>query len=206
MENGYCIYFGEKPFIITNCLSPQLYALTTQGGTILINQPNAAAIKSTISDLDRTNAEAAIILTNQVALFWKLFQEQFQVITAGGGLVKNEKSEFLFIFRRGKWDLPKGKIDPGETKEAAAVREVQEETGLQQLELGMLLGETYHTYKEGKTRILKRTYWFAMRTPETTLTPQTEEDIEQAVWVELKPFLQEEDRMYGSIREVLESV
>lgn len=134
------------------------------------------------------------------------FASQYKIVEAAGGVVFNDQHKALLIFRRGFWDLPKGKIDLGETKEAAAVREVQEETGLQQLELGALLGETYHTYKEGKTRILKRTYWFAMRTPETTLTPQTEEDIEQAVWVELKPFLQEEDRMYGNIREVLERV
>lgn len=131
------------------------------------------------------------------------FASQYKLIEAAGGVVYNSAGRVLLIFRRSFWDLPKGKIDPGETKEAAAVREVQEETGLQQLELGDLLGETYHTYKLGKNRILKRTYWYKMHTAETTLVPQIEEDIEQAVWVELAPFLLEEDRIYGSIREVL---
>ena len=131
------------------------------------------------------------------------FASQYKMIEAAGGVVFNSENKVLLIFRRGSWDLPKGKIDAGETKQAAAMREVQEETGLQQLDLGTLIGETYHTYKQDKTRILKRTYWYKMHTNEIQLTPQIEEDIEQAVWVELAPFLNEEDRMYGNIREVL---
>jgi len=143
------------------------------------------------------------LYTDDVEQLFQDFASQYKIVEAAGGVVTNETGKVLLLFRRGFWDLPKGKIDSGETKEAAAVREVQEETGLQQLTLGTALGETYHTYKDGKTRILKRTYWYAMRTRETRLQPQTEEDIEQAVWVELNSFLNEEDRVYGNIRDVL---
>lgn len=205
MDNGYCIYFGEKPFIITNCLNPQLYTLTTQGGTILINQPNAAAIKSTIADLDRTNAEAAIILTNQVSIFWKLFCEHFENITAGGGLVKNEKGEYLFIFRRGKWDLPKGKLDPGEDIASCALREVREETGLVHVHLNKLLGSTWHVYHEGGSFILKESVWYSMEATSTEpLIPQTSEEIHEIKWVAPADFESVLNNTYPSVKEVIQ--
>ncbi|MFN7117942.1 MAG: NUDIX hydrolase [Saprospiraceae bacterium] len=147
--------------------------------------------------------DAVTLYADDVEQLFLDFAAHYKIIEAAGGVVVNTDGKILLIFRRSFWDLPKGKIDAGETKEAAAVREVQEETGLQELKLDKLLGETYHTYKQEKTRILKRTYWYLMHTTETTLQPQTEEDIEQAVWVELKSFLQEEDRIYGNIRDVL---
>lgn len=205
MEKSYCIYFGEKPFIITNCLSPQLYQLTTQGGTILINQPNAASIKSTIADLDRTNAEAAIILTNQVQIFWNLFCEQFEMITAGGGLVKNEKGEYLFIFRRGKWDLPKGKLDPGEEIGSCAIREVQEETGLKQVSVDKPLGLTWHVYHEKGSFILKESVWYSMLASSAEkLIPQTEEDIHEIKWVAPELISSVINNTYPSVKEVLQ--
>lgn len=150
--------------------------------------------------------DAVTLYHENVEQLFADFASQYKIVEAAGGVVFNQEGKVLLIFRRGSWDLPKGKIDLGEAKEAAAIREVQEETGLQQVELGAPLRETYHTYKEEKTRILKRTYWYQMRTNEMRLTPQTAEDIEQAVWVELAPFLQEEDRIYGNIREVLSMV
>src|SRR4051794_1665781 len=88
-----------------------------------------------------------------------------QKIIAAGGLVTNEYNELLMIFRRGKWDLPKGKLDEGETIEQCAVREVEEETGIGNLELVKLVGITYHEYfdKHINTEVRKETHWFAMR-------------------------------------------
>ena len=116
----------------------------------------------------------------------------------------NTNKELLVIYRRGSWDLPKGKIDPGETKEEAAVREIQEETGLQTVELGKLICSTYHTYKDKKgNRILKLTHWFEMHTTEIALIPQAEEDIEVAEWQKPETFLAGDFPMYSSIREVV---
>ncbi len=107
-------------------------------------------------------------------------------IIAAGGLVLNDKGELLMIFRRGKWDLPKGKLDEGETIEACAVREVIEETGLVNVEHGELIGITYHEYFDPhlKEDVVKESYWYAMRARgEQPLTPQTEEDITEIKWV-----------------------
>lgn len=133
------------------------------------------------------------------------FEGHFQLVEAAGGLVTNRKGAVLFIFRRKHWDLPKGKIDPGERPAEAALREVREETGLQNVSVGRPLGETYHTYRDEKgTRFLKRTYWFAMQSADEALTPQVEEDIEKAVWMSISDFFSEKRPVYGNIRELLD--
>jgi ADP-ribose pyrophosphatase YjhB (NUDIX family) len=114
---------------------------------------------------------------------WRQFSKDYKLIHAAGGVVHNEKGEILMIFRLGYWDFPKGKVEEGESFEEAAVREVEEETGLQNIELRKPLPNTYHTYTLRDTDILKVTHWYEMHAPQQTLTPQTEEDIAQAIWV-----------------------
>lgn len=112
-----------------------------------------------------------------------------KIIVAGGGIVTNEKDEILMIFRRGVWDLPKGKLDAGETIESCAVREVEEETGAQNIKLGKLVGITYHEYFDTwKQRdVSKESHWYAMKvTGDQKLVPQTDEDIEEIQWVAKK--------------------
>ncbi len=77
---------------------------------------------------------------------WKQFRQHFKIIEASGGIVKNEMGQILFIFRNGIWDLPKGKIEVGERKEEAGLREVEEECGFTSLTLGKFIGTTYHLY------------------------------------------------------------
>lgn len=142
-----------------------------------------------------------------VEKMYRDFSSHFKIIEAAGGLVFNRDKELLVIYRRGSWDLPKGKIDSEESKEAAAVREVREETGLKQLALGAYLGLTLHTYKDQKDRrVLKQTHWFEMATPEYQLKPQTEEDIETAIWEHPGAFLKGEKTMYGTIRDIITSL
>ncbi|MFA5420161.1 MAG: NUDIX domain-containing protein [Bacteroidales bacterium] len=115
---------------------------------------------------------------------FKKFESQFKVIEAAGGVVRNDKNEYLFIHRLDKWDLPKGKVEPGESIEEAAVREVCEETGVDHLKVNGRLPDSYHIYPEKNTFILKRTCWFSMSTHSASvLTPQTGEQITQAVWL-----------------------
>ena len=132
------------------------------------------------------------------------FESLYKRVEAAGGVVFNTKGEILTMYRRDSWDLPKGKIDKGETKEVAAVREVQEETGLQEITRGPLLCTTYHTYKNRKgKRVLKPTYWYHMTTQEMDVTPQTEEDIELVAWLDPTVFLETKRPIYNTIFEVV---
>jgi len=108
------------------------------------------------------------------------------IIRAAGGLVWNKDNELLMIFRQDKWDLPKGKVDDGETLEACAIREVQEETGLINLTLGNFVGITQHEYfdKYLQKEVIKESHWFVMQANSNEqLIPQIEEQITEIRWV-----------------------
>ncbi len=104
-------------------------------------------------------------------------------IIAAGGLVINGKGRLLVIFRNGKWDLPKGKIEDGESIRKGAAREVMEETGLQNLRIGKEFTRTYHTYLLHGKRVLKETVWFLMTCDNDTTLPQLSEGITAAEWI-----------------------
>lgn len=201
----YKIYINGAPLFLQSAARVQS---ATSERTLVTRYPGKPKFLLNYADMMEKGHrfDSVTLYADDVELLFTDFAAHYKIIEAAGGVVINSNNKVLLIFRRGSWDLPKGKIDPGETKEAAAVREVQEETGLQHLKLGNFLTETYHTYKEAKTRILKRTYWYLMSTSETMLIPQTEEDIEQAVWITLASFLKEETQIYGNIRDVLEKV
>lgn len=111
------------------------------------------------------------------------FKNCFKNIDAAGGVVRNNKDEYLLIYRRGKWDLPKGKLDKGENYQQAALREVTEETGLSNINIDKHLISTYHTYPLKKQLVLKKTYWFSMNFNGNEIPiPETEEDIEEIRW------------------------
>jgi 8-oxo-dGTP pyrophosphatase MutT (NUDIX family) len=130
--------------------------------------------------------------------------KQFHPISAAGGVVLNSNGEILMIFRRGKWDLPKGKREDNEPMERCAERETKEETGLTELTLQRFLIRTYHTYTEKKRIILKDTHWYLFSVDGTpALTPQTEEDIFKAEWVAPQALEDYKANTYLLIRDVL---
>lgn len=128
----------------------------------------------------------------------------FRIIRAAGGLVFNEKGEALFIFRKGKWDLPKGKLDENEPLEACAVREVEEETGLKNVLLKEFLITTYHTYTENGQQILKESHWYRMEVKgKQELKPQIEEEITEIRWVSQKDWSVLTNNSFPLIKKVL---
>jgi len=144
------------------------------------------------------------IYADDVKKLKKDFQSLFKIVRAAGGLVINNKNQGLVIFRRGFWDLPKGKIDPGEKKKAAAIREVEEETGVTNVKLNHKLLTTYHTYRGvNKKRILKKTFWYTMSAPKTPLVPQLEEGIKKAEWVNLKDFMASKPKIFRNIKDII---
>ena len=156
---------------------------------------------------------------------WTAFKSHYKLVLAAGGVVNLKGTDtFLFIHRRGYLDLPKGKIDPGETIKETALREVEEETGVSDLRIvepvdksfaaselaNSKLGVadcksiTLHTYrtKKGK-RVLKPTYWYAMETGQVELVPQAEEGIDWARWMTFESAKQEQFEFYPSLRKLI---
>lgn len=129
---------------------------------------------------------------------------KLRVIKAAGGLVKNGKGHYLFIFRLGKWDLPKGKVDPGESMKKAAVREVEEECGVKIDYLGPKIVSSYHIYQLKGEVVVKKTNWYEMGVNKVPkLKPQYEEDITEAIWLPKDQFGKVLENTYPLISDVL---
>lgn len=126
------------------------------------------------------------LFSNDSNLLLQWIIENFKFIEAAGGLVVNEFGQILLIERNGVWDLPKGKVELGESVEQAALREVEEECGVKNLSIENKITDTYHTYALGSETVIKKTHWYLMRySGSDKLTPQLEEGITQVLWVNL---------------------
>jgi 8-oxo-dGTP pyrophosphatase MutT (NUDIX family) len=135
---------------------------------------------------------------------WEGFTTFFEVRVAAGGLVINQQGEYLFIFRKGLWDLPKGHLDKGESKKSAALREVQEECGISGMEIIKPIVTTYHTYWIDERPVLKPSHWFLMKYKgDLQTTPQTKEGITEAIWVSPDMIPELLLNSYPSISEVI---
>ncbi len=120
--------------------------------------------------------------TKNIKNAFEKFKKAFKFIEAAGGLIEKD-NKWLFIFRLKRWDLPKGKLDAGESPEEAAIRECEEECGITKLTITQTLEPTYHIYEHKGGYALKKTYWYSMKTQHTgTLVPQLEEQIERVEW------------------------
>ncbi len=131
-------------------------------------------------------------------------KEFYNYVEAAGGVVKNQKGEYLFIKRFGIWDLPKGKIEKGELPQQAAIREVEEETGIENLMVVKPLVTSWHIYPWEETTVLKQTYWFLMKSDfNGKLIPQTKEDITEARWLNQAEAAKALQSSYRSLKETL---
>jgi len=199
------IYFNDKPLFLCDDIEEALQPFLHHDDAVFIDELSSPALKSMIHEMQLEKVHAGIYYHPDLETLKKAFWKKFTVIKAAGGLVQNEKHEILFMFRRGKWDLPKGKLDPGETLETCAVREVREETGLEKVTLKKPLITTYHTYHESGKHILKESYWYTMLARGTdNLVPQTEEDIQEVKWVPEKKLNEMMGNTFPSIKDVIE--
>lgn len=201
------IYFNSKPLYLCDNIDGELQEIIHHDDAVFIDELSNPAVKSMLHEMKLEKVHAGIYYHEDLGKLKKAFWKHFTIIQAGGGLVENEKGEWLLIFRRGKWDLPKGKLDKGETIEQCAVREVQEETGLKEVKLKDKITVTYHTYDEYGKHILKESHWYKMKaSSKETIIPQTTEDILEINWAkknQLEKYLQ---NTYPSIAEVLKTV
>jgi mutator protein MutT len=198
------IYFGDKPVFLCNEITAEIHEYMHHPDAVFIDEISVPAIKSLLHEIVKEEFHAGIVWNQDLEKLKKVFFKQFTTVTAAGGVVENEKGEVLLIFRRGKWDLPKGKLDKGETIEQCAVREVEEETGLKDIKLNKLITVTYHTYDEFGKHILKDSHWYSMKVNgQQKTTPQTEEQIEEIRWVKKKELKNYFDNTFPSVKDVL---
>lgn len=134
----------------------------------------------------------------------KLLKHLFKklpVVTAGGGMVLNPQKEVLFIYRNGRWDLPKGKVEKNESIEAGAIREVEEETGVKNLKISKFLQTTYHVFQRKGRYRLKVTYWYEMTTDYTgELIPEEKEGIKKVKWKNMEKAQKALKKSYANIK------
>lgn len=172
----YKVFVNDKPLFLTNEIAKetdfQLFLLET------------VDIEQLIIKMFNNKIQKANLYYPDEKEILKKVKEKILVKKAAGGLVYNDNGEVLFIFRSGKWDLPKGGIEKNESKEAAALREVEEETGVKKLSIVKKLQKTYHIFKRNGEYRLKITHWFEMKSNyEGVLMPQEDEGIEKVAWL-----------------------
>ncbi len=175
-------------------------------GTLVVNYDSTDTF-SLLIDLAHTETvffEKVIVLHSDPSRLMSKLEKLAKVIEAAGGAVLNSEGKLLMIFRNEKWDLPKGKIEKKETPEKAAVREVEEECGISDLKIVRKLSPTYHTYMQHEELILKKTWWYEMKTSASEkLVPQEEEGITKVEWMSEPEVGKALGNTYQSIIEVV---
>ena len=192
----YNVFVNDKPIVLTTVVSKE-----TNFKNYLLKTVNIGKV---IRELNSTSlAEVRLIGKNRDKLI-KRFLKKLPNVVAGGGKVYNASGEILFIFRNDKWDLPKGKIENGETIEETALREVEEETGVKGLKIVKPLENTYHIFKRNGRHRIKVTYWFEMTTNfDGALEPQEKEGITKVVWLNTSQSEKALENSYANIRSLV---
>lgn len=149
--------------------------------------------------------EKLIYASAQPEMIFRHFMTFFVPVEAAGGLAMSSSGQWLFIFRNGRWDLPKGIIEEKENREQAAIREVQEECGIADIKIIQDLPLSYHIYPDkGSDWILKKTHWYLMKVLDnSTLTPQAAEGITKVEWRDPENIDDILKNTYGNIRDML---
>lgn len=201
------IYFEDKPVFLCDEITDEINEYRHHPDTVFIDELSTAAINALLHEIKKTQFHAGIVFSKDFSKLKHDFFRHFHLIKAAGGLVENNRHEILMIFRREKWDLPKGKLDEGETLEYCALREVEEETGLHNLEIIRSLRTTYHTYVQFGKHILKETHWYLMKNSgDEKLIPQTEEEISEIVWAKKEKLQKFLENTFPAIKLVLNEV
>lgn len=178
MTRMYEVYMLNRPVLF-------IEKWTGSDSSFVIHEPDNKGLKD-LAQMLRMHPHIVQIelISDDLEALWMRYCLMYREVLAAGCVVENNTNDILWIERNGKWDLPKGKVEKFESIEEAAIREVQEETGITGLSIASDLGKTYHTYDENGTPVLKTTFWFHARHDggKTTGTPQSEEGITSVQW------------------------
>lgn len=189
----YKVFVNNRPLFLTNQIEKE-----TDFQLFLLNSVD---IEQLVTKIFKDKIHKAFLYHPDEKEILTTLKSKIPVEKAAGGLVYNKKGEILFIFRNGKWDLPKGGIEKNETKKQGAIREVEEETGVSKLKIIEKLEKTYHIFKRNGKFKLKVTHWYKMESSfNGTPKPQTEEGIEKAVWIKPEEVPTLLDNSYENIK------
>lgn len=192
----YKIFVGDKPIILTTKPIKEVGAKNFKLKKVFL--------RTIVRKLHNSPLEKVYLVHKNEDKLLKRFLRKAPNVIAGGGKVYNAQGKVLFIFRNGKWDLPKGKIEKKERIEETAIREVEEETGVTGLEIVKPLETTYHIFKRRGRYRIKITYWFEMRTNfEGKLYPQEKEGISKVKWLGKKKIKKALKNSYANIKILL---
>ncbi|MBY0485733.1 MAG: NUDIX domain-containing protein [Flavobacteriaceae bacterium] len=189
----YKVFVNDKPLFLTNEVAKE-----TDFQLFLLESVD---IEQLIVKMFNNKISKAYLYYPDEKEILKKVKEKIPVKKAGGGLVYNKNRDVLFIFRNGKWDLPKGGCDKGEDIEACSVREVEEETGVDKLKITRKLQKTYHVFKRNGVYRLKITHWYEMTSNyDGILVPQANEGIEKVAWLNPEEIKQALKNSYENIK------
>ena len=198
----YKVFYKANEIVFNNI---QTNFPSKDGTHTLINPQNRQLMVALDSCfVEKSDITTLNILCNNPHDAFNEFIKELFLIEAAGGIITNERQEWLLIKRIGLWDLPKGKIDTGESKENAAIREVKEETGIKSVSIVKELSPSFHIYPIDDEWVFKITHWFLMLGTKDKLTPQKEEKISEAVWMNEQSVKKLIPHMYPSLLHVFE--
>jgi 8-oxo-dGTP pyrophosphatase MutT (NUDIX family) len=193
----YKVFVNDKPLFLTNEIQKE-----TDFQLFLLESID---IKQLVIKIFQNKVSKAYLYHPDEKEIMRKLKDKMPVNKAGGGLVYNDKGEVLFIFRNGKWDLPKGGVEKGEKNKLAALREVEEETGVNKLHITGKLQKTYHIFKRNGTYKLKITHWYEMKTNFKGIPkPQQEEGIEKVAWLNPEQIKEALKNSYNNIKLLFE--
>lgn len=199
MPQEYKIYFDNRVLILTGKITK---TFEKNEGLFYKYQKKEELIQLVDAFHNLTEIETLYVLHNDVDQLMDEIKGGFTIVEAAGGLIRRKDGKMLAIFRRGKWDLPKGKVEKGEFYQQTALREVKEECGLSSIELGRKLPDTFHTYTEKGKKILKRTIWYEMLLKgNEEPVPQIEEDITEIRWFDYQSVSEIMRNTYESLKD-----
>ena len=196
----YKVFFNQKPIILTSKI------IKSTDSNLLIHIKFCSK-NQILKALKSKKIQSVYLYHKNINKLWEIFTKKFPIKDAAGGLVKSSNDKLLFIYRKNRWDLPKGGVEKNELIIDAATREVKEETGLADLIVIKRIGETYHIFKNAKNYKLKRTYWFEMKSDyKGDLIPQVEEGITSVEWISKKRIPEILENSFENIKGIVQKV
>ena len=200
MSQGYKIYYDDRFIVLSSKITK---SFEKNDGLFLKYGKKTELIELLHAFENFTHIQSLYIFSDSEDALLEMIKSTYTIVEAAGGVVKRADGKMLAIYRQGKWDLPKGKIEKGEFYKQAALREVQEECGLKKLEVAKKIGDTYHVYDHKGGRVLKRTVWYEMElTSEETPVVETAEGITDYLWFDYQNASEIMKNTYESLKDL----